>query len=535
VVEAVFLSLANGGKGAEGGGRAAGLNGPVGGALLAGGEELRAGERSRGGIHLKEAEWTADEGDGGGVPGIDGFEAEGHIEVDLDAVAVFPAAAEREKGAGLRRVDGMRTIDGDAGGGSGPGGDAEIQGEGFGAAGVDAKGDLGGMGILRALLECEAGAVLVPVETGGDIEVDVDVGIGAEEGADAVVGGDLGEGAGAAGPLVGVTELGAGVVVVGVVEGVAVGEDGERAEDGVVKNLLHAVAVAGVGGDAQEVAGDFEVSIGAAGGFEAGVGIGEAGAVVAGTGNAEGFVGSPAAGRIALGVADEGESVAGGAEMLFAAEDEVRLGGGAEGVDVTVGVLAGEDVAALGKRVEVVAILEEAFCEGEIAGIAGAVVSEEEIFGEGVALVPGPGNVGVGAGGHFGTGEGLGRKEGEDDVGRVSEDFEGVGIVRELVSVDEAAGGFVGGVSGEGIVAPEIRRDGLGVSADKAGDFGLRRLVAGGGIGAGESRHVLAEGVTGDVAGHIAGRIEIFRPGVPAAHGLAGGGESGFLAKGLEE
>ncbi len=48
------------------------------------------------------------------------------------------------------------------------------------------------------------------------------------------------------------------------------------------------------------------------------------------SGCGEAFVGAPASGGVAL-LLDEGEAVAGGAEMLLAAVSEVGLHGGAEG------------------------------------------------------------------------------------------------------------------------------------------------------------------------------------------------------------
>jgi len=97
-----------------------------------------------------------------------------------------------------------------------------------------------------------------------------------------------------------VVELEAFVVVVGVIEAVAALHHGLGAEDGVVEDSLHAVAVAGVARDAEEVAGDFEHGVCAAGGFETGVSFSQAVAESAAARSAESFVGTPAAGGEAL-------------------------------------------------------------------------------------------------------------------------------------------------------------------------------------------------------------------------------------------
>ena len=138
------------------------------------------------------------------------------------------------------------------------------------------------------------------------------------------------------------------------------------------------------------------------------MGVGEAVDEAVGAGLLEGFVGAPASGGVAL-LEDEGEAVAGGGEMFLAAVGEVALHGGAEGVDVAVGVRAGEHVDVFGERIEVGVVFEEALGELAIAWACAALVGEVEVFGEGVGLVPGPGDVFVGAGGHLFAVEGFGR------------------------------------------------------------------------------------------------------------------------------
>ena len=128
----------------------------------------------------------------------------------------------------------------------------------------------------------------------------------------------------------------------------------------------------------------------------------------------------------------------------------------------------------------------------------------------------------------------MGGQEGEDGVGGVVEGGEGLGIVGELVGVDEAAVGLVEGVGGDAVVFVELFADGGAEGCDETVDLGLGGLVAGDGVGAGEAGEPLAEGVAGDVAGHVFGRVEERRWGVPAAEVFSGGGLAGELTEGLE-
>ena len=444
------MFVGDGGVGAEEDGACGGGDFPVvGGVLWLGCQKGGGGER--GGVRSdgEESYGTPDQGDQVGVVGVDGDETEGHVDCELEAIVVVPGAIDLGEGAGLEGLVGLLAVDEESGVRAGPGGDAEGDGEAFGAVGLEVKLGVSDVGVLGVLGEGDVGASLLPTDARGHVEIDVE-GVGrVEVGADAVVGGELGEGAGAAGPLVVVGEfVGVVIVVVGVVEADAVGTDGEGAEDGVVEDGFHAVAVSAVAGDAKETAGDLEVAVGAAGSFEAGVGAVERLGELIGAGGAEGFVGTPAAGGEAL-LANEAEAVLGGAEMLVAAVGEIGLHGGGERVEVAVGVLAGEDVLIFGERVEVSVVFKEAGGELAETRAGAALVGEIEVFGESVGLVPAEGNVGHGAGLHLVPVEGFGREEGEDDVGGFVEDVESDGVGGELVGVDEAAGDLVGGVGGE--------------------------------------------------------------------------------------
>ena len=280
--------------------------------------------------------------------------------MELDEIAGAPLAFDFGEATGDVNGIGL-AVDGDLGsdlgidlgtdlGGRGlvlgPFGDAEVKGEGGGAGGAEMEPYGFGLGVAGFLLELEAGGLGGPFESGGEVEVDPDgrvstdgaVAGGTEEvGVDAVVGGELGEGSGAAGPAVDGVDAAGGVAVIGVVEGVAVALHGSRAEGGVEHDALHAVAVVAVAGGLEEITGYFHVGIGAAGGLEGVVGLGEAGEDAVGAGLFEGLLGGPAAGGVALGL-EHAEAVDGGLKVAVAAADEVRLHGGAEGVDVAVGV-----------------------------------------------------------------------------------------------------------------------------------------------------------------------------------------------------
>ena len=134
--------------------------------------------------------------------------------------------------------------------------------------------------------------------------------------------------------------------------------DGPRAENGVIKHTLHAVAVLSVLGDAQQVASDFEMAVGAARGFEAGMTVRQTVAQLSGTRLSESLIGSPAACREALGFYEHLEAILGRVQMHLAPECYVGLHRRTEGVHMAVGVLKRQHVAALGQWTEVGIVLE---------------------------------------------------------------------------------------------------------------------------------------------------------------------------------
>src|SRR5208282_5455370 len=96
---------------------------------------------------------------------------------------------------------------------------------------------------------------------------------------------------------------------------------------------------------------------------------------------------SPAAGGVAL-LGQHGEAIARRAQMLFAAQREISLNGGTEGVDVAVGMLAREYVDSFRQWIEVSVVFEETRGHLAIENLPTALIGEEEIFGQSVALIP---------------------------------------------------------------------------------------------------------------------------------------------------
>src|ERR1700728_2256058 len=84
--------------------------------------------------------------------------------------------------------------------------------------------------------------------------------------------------------------------VIRIIECIAIGLDRFGAQRAVVEHAFHAVAIARVAGDAQQIARQFEMRVGAAGRLEALVFSDEAGAERAAARGHEVLVGPPAAG-----------------------------------------------------------------------------------------------------------------------------------------------------------------------------------------------------------------------------------------------
>ncbi len=227
------------------------------------------------------------------------------------------------------------------------------------------------------------------------------------------------------------------------------------------------------------------MGIGAAGGFEAGVGFGEAFADLAAAGHTEVLFGTPAAGGKALGIVQKIEAVAGSTEILFIAEREVRLHGGTHTVDMAVGVLAGENILTCGEGIEVPVVGQELDGEVMVALAGAAFGGDEGVFAEGVGFIPAKRFIAVRSSVLGIAGDAARGQVGLNGVESLVEDFEGVRRLGELLGVNEANAEFVVGVGGETVLVPEMGSDGGCEFANQTVDFGLGGFVAGGGVGTG--------------------------------------------------
>ncbi len=136
--------------------------------------------------------------------------------------------------------------------------------------------------------------------------------------------------------------------------------------------------------------------------------------------------------------------------------------------------------------------------------------------------------------GHLSAVESLGGKKRQDSIRGAIKNCEGLRILSELMRVDEAAVGLVEGIGREAVVRVELLADRGRKTRDETMHLGLRGLVAGNRISAREAGDPLAEGVARNIAGHVLGRVEEARRGVPAAQIFAGRGQAGELTEGLE-
>src|SRR6266545_765636 len=121
---------------------------------------------------------------------------------------------------------------------------------------------------------------MLPTYCRWHIQVDEKVVAIAEVQVEAIVGSDLRQGSGTAGPATVVIELASLEVVVGVVESVSVGGERFGSQDGVVHHTLHAVAIARVARNPQQITRELEVRVGSAGRLETMVSPGEAGETI---------------------------------------------------------------------------------------------------------------------------------------------------------------------------------------------------------------------------------------------------------------
>ena len=74
--------------------------------------------------------------------------------------------------------------------------------------------------------------------------------------------------------------------------------------------------------------------------------------------------------------------------MLFALKHKIGLHGTAECIDVTVGMLVGQNVFPLGERIKVRIVFKKTDCHVAITLARAALVRQEEVLGQCVAFIP---------------------------------------------------------------------------------------------------------------------------------------------------
>src|SRR5258708_10559529 len=249
---------------------------------------------------------------------IDSFQSQGHRKLEFDAIAVLPHAPNAGKSAGLHGVGNSIAIDGKHWAWRCPAGNSDIECVVFGLRTGHLDLDFVVEWVLGFLLQSVASASVIPLHRGRCEEIYIYAVFRTKIRTDMVVGRQLRESSGTARPLLPVPNLLASGGIVRVVERGAIGLNGPRAENGVVKHALHAVAVARVFGDTQQVACDLEVAIGAAWSLKAGVTGRKTVAQLTRSGLTECFIWSPATRGKALCLDQHFETVLGGTQMLFA-------------------------------------------------------------------------------------------------------------------------------------------------------------------------------------------------------------------------
>ena len=165
--------------------------------------------------------------------------------------------------------------------------------------------------------------------------------------------------------------------------------------------------------------------------------VGQAVAQLARAGFSETLIRTPSAGGKALRGLQHVETIFGGAQMHFAAQRDVGLHGGTEGIHVAVGVFEGKHVVALRKRAKVGVVLQIALGHVAVERLAAALVGEKKIFGESVRLVPGVRRVLVGARALLGARKRFFRQICHHGAGQLLVNIHRHGIAGKLVGVNQ--------------------------------------------------------------------------------------------------
>src|ERR1700731_374640 len=193
---------------------------------------------------------------------------------------------------------------------------------------------------------------------------------------DAVIRRDLRQSARAAGKTVVRVNLSAGEIVIGIVESAAIGVHRFGAQNRVVHDAFHAVAVAGIAGHTQQVSRYFEVSVRSAGRLEAVTSLGKTGVYVVAGGRTQPLIGTPSTGSEAL-CSKHGKCVLRGAQIFLVGQGKVSLHRRTQGVAVAVGMFSTKNIFAAGERVEPGGVVEILNRQFTIAISRAALVSQK--------------------------------------------------------------------------------------------------------------------------------------------------------------
>src|SRR5215469_14047031 len=266
------------------------------------------------------------------------------------------------------------------------------------------------------------------------------------------------------------------------------------------------------------------------------MGFAETVAELSGSRFTEAFVGTPASGRKALGSDEHFKTVPSRPQMLFASQGDIRLHRRTEGVHMAIGVFERQNVVALGQRVEIGVIFQILFRHLPIEDISAALVSKEQVLGQSVGLVPSVGSIFVRPGPLFLTRKSLLGQIRGDRMRQLSVNVERLGVVRELVGIDQAAGQLVVGVGREAIVDKELslRIECFSVSLYQTIDLRPGFVRSGDRIRPRQAGKILSKTVSGNKSVKIVALQAKPADVVPTAHIFSGRGLAGYLAENLK-
>src|SRR5258708_2288066 len=212
------------------------------------------------------------------------------------------------------------------------------------------------------------------------------MGIG-KAGADRIVGRDHRQRTGAAGPPIRMEGFFGLPGVIRIIEGMTIRLDRNRAKDGVIEHAFHAVAVARVARDAQQMACELEMRVGPAGSLKTLRLPLQTGAERAAAGNDKMLIRSPATRGETL-CRDHLEALLRRRQVDRIAERQVSLCRRTQGIDMAVGMLSRQRILAAGKRREEL-VVEKPTSELQMNPFTGQLPRQELIFRQGVTLIPG--------------------------------------------------------------------------------------------------------------------------------------------------